>query len=74
MTGLGTFFVRVGEPDQAVELHFIDEVHEFVEVVLCFARETRDDGGANGEVGDAVAQFGDEFADAVLGGAAVHGF
>jgi hypothetical protein len=60
VVGAGAFFFGIIEDAGALELAVFDEVHEFVEVGIGFAREADDEGGANGDAGDASADAFEE--------------
>ena len=62
----------VGKAAQTVELHFLDEVAQILELLLGLAGEARDQGGAQGDAGDLAAQLADDLQQLRTGGAAVH--
>lgn len=48
-------FLGVGKDAHSIELCILDEAEEGIELGIGLAREANDEGGANGEIGDACA-------------------
>lgn len=67
-----SFFFGVLEDAAAFEFEGLDEVEEFLVVLFGFAGEAGDEGGADGEIRDAVAHALEEVADVFPVGLAVH--
>ena len=55
----GVFFGRVGKAAQTVELNFLDEIAQILELLLGLTGEACDQGGAQGDAGDLAAQLAD---------------
>lgn len=70
--GAGAFFLGVEENAEALEALFLDKFEEGLEVVVGFAGETDDEGGADGEVGDVGAEVAKERLNVLARGFALH--
>ena len=68
----GVLLGRVGKAAQTVELHFLDEVAQILELLLGLAGEACDQSGAQGDAGDLAAQLADHLQQLGAVGAAVH--
>ena len=53
--GATSRFLGVSKDAHSIELGFLDEAEKGIELGIGLARETDDEGGANGEIGDACA-------------------
>jgi len=72
VVGTGALLFGVIEDASALKLAVFNEVHEFIEVGVGLARETDDEGGADGDAGDAGADALEEVADVGAIGFAAH--
>jgi len=72
LVGAGAFFLGVLENAATFELEGLDEVEKFLVVFFCFLREAGDEGGADGEVGNAIAHPLKEITDVSAVGFPVH--
>lgn len=72
VVGTGAFLFGVIEDAGAFKFAVFDEVDEFVEVGVGFARKSDDEGGANGDAWDASTDAFEEIADVSAIGLAAH--
>lgn len=67
------FLLRIPENAEAFEFGFADKRLEFGDIGFGLARKADNEGGADGDAGDAGADALDEIADVVAAGLALHG-
>lgn len=72
LVGPRAFLFGVLENAAAFELEAVDKGQKFLVIGLCFVRETSNESGANGEVGDAITHALQKVADILSVGFAVH--
>ena len=70
--GNGVLLGGVGKAAQTVELHFLHEVAQVLELLFRLTREARDEGRAEGDVRDLTAQLADDVQQLGAVGTAVH--
>lgn len=63
LVSAGSFFLGVLENAAAFKFEGLDEFQEFLVIFHCFAGEAGDEGGADGEIGNAVAHSLEKVAD-----------